>query len=176
MAALVCDHAAPPPSSPAPSPLRYKQHCVCHLSFRERPFRDRPRSVPVSTRKLFCFLLRDEESRPFSLNKQTVVWINKLEGCGCGPVRTVRSVRPVLRLGTVSARSRLYWSESSTKWSLPRKQSIVQQQNYFRSNICLQLFFFFFVSLQLLFCSVSVMMVMMIFLYWSPPMGGIWVS
>lgn len=41
----------------------------------------------------FCFLLGDEESCPFSSNKQTTVWINKLKGSGCGPVTTVCSVR-----------------------------------------------------------------------------------
>lgn len=40
----------------------------------------------------FCFLLGDEESCPFAFNKQTAVWINKLKGSGCGPVRTVCSV------------------------------------------------------------------------------------
>lgn len=40
----------------------------------------------------FCFLLGDEESCAFSFNKQTAVWINKLKGSGCGPVRTVCSV------------------------------------------------------------------------------------
>lgn len=82
------DHARP-----TAVPLRCKQHCVCHLQFRERPFCDRPRSVPVSACQLFCFLLGDEESCPFSFNKQTAVWINKLKGSGCGPVRTVCSVR-----------------------------------------------------------------------------------
>lgn len=74
-------------------PLRCKQHCVCHFQFQERPFCDRPCSVSVGACQLFCFLLGDEESCPFSFNKQTAVWINKLKGSGCGPVRTVHSVR-----------------------------------------------------------------------------------
>ncbi len=77
---------------PAALPLRCKQHCVCHIQFRESPFCDRPCSVPVSACELFCFLVGDEESCPFPFNKQTAVWINKLEGSGCGSERTVRSV------------------------------------------------------------------------------------
>ena len=99
---------------PTASPLRRKQHCVCHLQFRERPFCDRPRSVPVSAWELFCFLLGDEESCPFSFNKQTAVWINKLKGSGCGPVRTVRSVSLSVCLSCKWARSRLYWSQTSS--------------------------------------------------------------
>lgn len=76
--------------SPAALPLRCKQHCVCHLQFGERTFC--PTDLVCSWQHFFCFLSGDEESCPFSFNKQTAVWINKLKGSGCGPVRTVCSV------------------------------------------------------------------------------------
>lgn len=72
---------------------RCKQHFVCRIQF-SRAFilSDRPQTVPVGARRLFCFLSGDEESCPFSFNKQTSVWINKLKGSGCVPLRTVCSV------------------------------------------------------------------------------------
>lgn len=41
----------------------------------------------------FVSLQEMKSACPFSSNKQTAVWINKPRGSGCGPVRTVHSVR-----------------------------------------------------------------------------------
>lgn len=122
---------------PTALPVRCKQHCVCHLQFWERPFCDRPCSVPVSACQLFCFLLGDEESCPFSFNKQTAVGINKLKGSGCGPVRTVCSVRLSVCLACVWARGAPRPNSIGPKAAhngLPhinRFRSLVQHQHYF---------------------------------------------
>lgn len=57
---------------PAALPLRCKQHCVCHLQFRERPLCDRSRSVPVSACWLFFVPFQEmKKAVPSpSINKQ----------------------------------------------------------------------------------------------------------